>query len=426
MGKNPAFQFYPGDWTRDLDDQDLEVEGAWIRICCRLWWSDTPGEMTKPLKEWARILRKTEKKTTKIFQILFEKRIASGSVLDNQNITIISRRMVRDAEISKLRREVGKLGGNPELKKNMKNLDNQTFNQNLTPSSSTSIQQLDTISSIGNRGEILVNQNHSSEYLNLFPGKKTIQTFDDRGENKKLARVFHFDGNMPTRYATELSYLNENKAGIYLTVNETDGKGRKASNVIKVRSLFADLDGVPLAPAMKFNPSLIVESSSTKYHCYWFTRDTPVEAFSVMQEQIARILSSDPKVKDLPRVMRIPGFYHNKEEPFLTKICSVSGVIYSYRELVEMFPPEQRAQWSARAYKLDKSSSSAKEEFRGVYGASEGERNDHVLKRIGGMIKRGCSWSYIESEALKEGLACQPPLSEDEVMQILKSARKYA
>lgn len=138
MGKNPAFQFYPADWTRDLDDQDLEVEGAWIRIICRLWWSETRGEATKPLKEWARILRKTEQKTIKIFQILIEKHIADGSILDNQNITIMSRRMKRMVEISKIRYEVGLKGGNPALRKNENNLVNQTSNQNPRSSSSFS------------------------------------------------------------------------------------------------------------------------------------------------------------------------------------------------------------------------------------------------------------------------------------------------
>ena len=138
MGKNPAFQFYPSDWTRDLDDQDIEVEGAWIRIICRLWWSEKRGEATKPLKEWARILRKTEQKTIKIFQILIEKHIADGSILDNQNVTIISRRMKRMVEISKLRYEVGLKGGNPALKKTENNLDNQSSNQNARSSSSSS------------------------------------------------------------------------------------------------------------------------------------------------------------------------------------------------------------------------------------------------------------------------------------------------
>jgi hypothetical protein len=142
MSKNPAFQFYPSDWTRDLDDQDLEVEGAWIRICCRLWWSETKGSATKPIREWARILRKTEKKTREILEILLSKSISSGSVLDNQNITIISRRMVRDYEISKIRQEVGKLGGNPGLMKIKENLDNQKLSKSASLLSSTSSSKI--------------------------------------------------------------------------------------------------------------------------------------------------------------------------------------------------------------------------------------------------------------------------------------------
>lgn len=138
MGKNPAFQFYPSDWTRDLDDLDIQIEGAWIRVLCRLWWASPKGQATNTLKEWSRILRKTERKTNEILKILIEKGIADGSVLDNQNVTIISRRMVRDFEISQLRKQVGKLGGNPKLIKNENRLDNQTDNQNLTPSSSSS------------------------------------------------------------------------------------------------------------------------------------------------------------------------------------------------------------------------------------------------------------------------------------------------
>lgn len=146
MGKAPSFQFYPGDWTRDLDDQDLEVEGAWIRIVCRLWWSETPGQATKTIREWSRILRKSEKKTIKFFQILLTKNICSGELLlnqkSNQKATIICRRMVKDYKISELRRSVGSLGGNPTLIKKEKILDNQssnqTPNQNPTPSFSYS------------------------------------------------------------------------------------------------------------------------------------------------------------------------------------------------------------------------------------------------------------------------------------------------
>lgn len=112
MGKNPAFQFYPSDWQRDLDDHPLEIEGAWIRICGRLFW--TEGVATKTLEEWSRILRKNQKKTQEILNYLSDKHIAD-LVNQNGSITITCRRMVRDASIRKIRKQAGEKGGNPVL-----------------------------------------------------------------------------------------------------------------------------------------------------------------------------------------------------------------------------------------------------------------------------------------------------------------------
>lgn len=150
MGKNPAFQFYPSDWQRDLDDHPLEIEGAWIRICGRLFW--TEGTATKSLQEWSRILRKNEKKTEKILQYLGDKNIAD---LLNQNglFTITSRRMVRDAYIRKVRKISGIKGGNPALLLNQNNQD--LLNQNESKPSSKS-QPLHLLSSSSNsKKEIL-------------------------------------------------------------------------------------------------------------------------------------------------------------------------------------------------------------------------------------------------------------------------------
>jgi hypothetical protein len=41
-----------------------------------------------------------------------------------------------------------------------------------------------------------------------------------------------------------------------------------------------------------------------------------------LQKDLAARFSGDPKVCDLPRVMRLPGFYHRKAAPFLTRIIS--------------------------------------------------------------------------------------------------------
>jgi hypothetical protein len=201
MGKNPSFPFYPSDWTRDLDDQDLEVEGAWIRICCRLWWTHPRGVATKNLKEWSKILRTHPNKTKTILTTLLKNGICDGgssekpppsifeippqnppteninffSDLDNQNITIINRRMKRYDEICKIRQEVGKKGGNPILKKTEKNLDNQNINQKSLPSSSSSSSINNT--NIADKTEKIDGGNGSKPkipYLKIFNLYKTI------------------------------------------------------------------------------------------------------------------------------------------------------------------------------------------------------------------------------------------------------------
>lgn len=154
----------------------------------------------------------------------------------------------------------------------------------------------------------------------------TFQTFDDKkGKNPSLARVFH--GTLE-QHAPALCRLNAQGAGIFVMVNEGNGVVRDGAktcrtnaNVIRVRSLFVDLDGAPLAPVLAaLQPDIVVESSPERWHAYWLTHDCPLTEFRVRQQQIAGKFAGDPKVIDLPRVMRLPGFFHQKEEPFMTRM----------------------------------------------------------------------------------------------------------
>jgi hypothetical protein len=262
-----------------------------------------------------------------------------------------------------------------------------------------------------------------SDYFNLFPGKKTIQTFDDKGENKRLIKIIHFD-RLTETMSRHLWNMNADGAGIFLCINETDGKGRCVGNVKRARAVYADLDGAPLEPTLEYHPSLIVESSPGRYHPYWFTTDTPLNGFTALQKTIIRLFKSDPAVHDLPRVLRVPGFYHQKGEKFLSRVCGGSGEVFKHRDLISLFPPEKVPQWSAKRYRLDKKSMNMTE-FHGKYGAMAGERNWNTFRRVCGMIKAKRSWQYIEKEARLEGSSCMPPLEEKEIQKILKSASRY-
>jgi len=59
-----------------------------------------------------------------------------------------------------------------------------------------------------------------------------------------------------------LMELNEMGAGVFVTINETDGTGRRAENITAVRAVFVDLDGSPLEPVMQASG---LGKSSTHY-----------------------------------------------------------------------------------------------------------------------------------------------------------------
>lgn len=126
------------------------------------------------------------------------------------------------------------------------------------------------------------------------------------------------------RHWKELCSLNSKGAGVFVTINETDGEGRKSENVERVRALFDDLDGAPLEPVLRSEtpPHIVVQSSPGKFHAYRLVTGIKLDQFSALQQALAKRFGGDPKVCDLPRVMRLPGFVHHKTDPVLVRIVS--------------------------------------------------------------------------------------------------------
>ena len=149
----------------------------------------------------------------------------------------------------------------------------------------------------------------AARYLNLLNSGAsffTFQTFDDNKERKKaleesnrqrkregksqlpdpLARIIH--GTVDNCWA-ELVSLNDQGAGIFVTVNETDGKGRKTENIKRVRAVFVDLDGAPLEPVTQWRtPHISVESSPGKFHACWIVIDRHLKSSRACREHSPR------------------------------------------------------------------------------------------------------------------------------------------
>ena len=149
----------------------------------------------------------------------------------------------------------------------------------------------------------------------------TFQTFDDdkNRKDRSLARILH--GQLE-HHQEALSRLQRHGAGVFVMVNQGDGQGRSAANVITVRAHVLDLDGAPLDPVMKpcLPPHIVVESSPEKWHAYWLVEGCPLQEFKARQHALATRFNGDMAVCDLPRVMRLPGFWHQKGSPFQTRL----------------------------------------------------------------------------------------------------------
>ncbi|UYG08055.1 AAA family ATPase [Halomonas sp. M4R1S46] len=163
----------------------------------------------------------------------------------------------------------------------------------------------------------------------LAPGAVfDFRTFDDTKLNRRdLVRTFR--GTLEEHWKA-LDALNQRGAGVFVTINGTDGEGLRAENVNEVRAVFVDFDTPePERPNVlsevltDFPPSLLVESSPGKHHAYWRAPGLSLEEFKPLQRGLATWLGGDQSINDLPRVMRLPGFFHCKSDPSLIRILAI-------------------------------------------------------------------------------------------------------
>jgi uncharacterized protein YdaU (DUF1376 family) len=100
-GKNPAFQFYPKDWTADTGKLTPASRGIWIDLICDMWAQDPKGQTSGTIAELASTARCSEQ------QILdaiaqFERLHTCDVSRDCHGIvTLLSRRMIRDEKARK-------------------------------------------------------------------------------------------------------------------------------------------------------------------------------------------------------------------------------------------------------------------------------------------------------------------------------------
>ncbi len=279
----------------------------------------------------------------------------------------------------------------------------------------------------------------AAHFIELLTGSAdtqcTWQTFDDDSSRKRkhLAQVLH--GPL-SHVAGRLEKLSAEGAGVFVTVNATDLVGRRSENITALRALFVDSDTGPIdLTKLPAEPSFVVNSSRGQ-HAYWLlVPDQPIGDFTEAQEHLAEALGTDPKIHDLPRVMRVPGFLHRKGKPFLVTVASANpSIYYSIAQVTAGLPPRKakRDTWQAPAFTGPVPSGAGALDrchryFDTIPGAVEGNGGDHDTYRAACVAVRGFNLS--DSDALEVlerwNRKCSPPWEARDLVNKVKHARLY-
>ena len=151
-----------------------------------------------------------------------------------------------------------------------------------------------------------------------------FQTFDDAKDEKNPVLSKVINGSLD-KVADQLTRLNNQGAGIFVVVNKG---GRLKKDITEFRTMFREADKPGLEP-LPLEPQIVVETSPNKKHEYLLIAPGYTDG-GIWDDTMKTMIikhGSDPNAKDRSRVLRVPGFYHQKDtaHPHLVRIAHASA-----------------------------------------------------------------------------------------------------
>jgi len=150
-----------------------------------------------------------------------------------------------------------------------------------------------------------------------------IRTFHDR--EKQQPKNYSFKFNELEATYKELKAVNDEKHGVFFVVN---AGGHNDKSIDRITAQFYECDAKSFEDQWKqinafpLLPSIVVKTSKS-LHVYYLMRDgAEKDKWRSVQKQLVAKFDGDPQCINESRVLRIPGFYHNKKEPVMVE-CPV-------------------------------------------------------------------------------------------------------
>jgi len=168
---------------------------------------------------------------------------------------------------------------------------------------------------------------------------------------------------------SHFDFLNSKGYGIFKTVNRFEKK-RRAEDLKSLDYFYADLDGGDKASHLRIikkcpAPTSVVETKNG-FHVYWkiscdmvsvYGKELAIDYYLFIESLIISCLGADKAAKDVSRILRVPGYLHQKDpsDPFMVR------EIYSSQTKVK---PEHMMCFFRSGYKNLKSNDFKKHKFK--------------------------------------------------------------
>jgi hypothetical protein len=191
--------------------------------------------------------------------------------------------------------------------------------------------------------------NTINNFLQLFHNENKIHF---RAINGHLHKSFNQFGTY-SELQDQLQFYNDSNFDIYFTVNSG---GTKQTEINKINAVFIDFDcgrnkqkeyypieyvneykqkQLQIINQFNYKPSAIIETRNG-LHVYWLVNNATIDQFIQCQSLLIQYFNSDPAVKTIERIMRVPGYYwckdiHNK---YKTGIQLINNNTYDINELI--------------------------------------------------------------------------------------------
>lgn len=168
-------------------------------------------------------------------------------------------------------------------------------------------------------------------------GRINIRIFSDKKGTGFKGKNLSFNmKDFPSKIKILMAH-NEANRGIFFVVNSGGNSDRKIN---KINAQFFECDTLSLEEQMEniskfpLEPSIIVQTKKS-LHVYFLIKNGKVEKFRDIQKKLAKHFNGDGSCINESRVMRVPGFYHCKEEPVRVKCIKFNPNLFYTQEDLE-------------------------------------------------------------------------------------------